>query len=180
MGNDSEIAKTQAIIVSVFARVFDLPAESIKGDLLFSDAFSADQEGLRSFVVRLEDALKIPIGEVAIERCRTVSELAAYCVAHKASLGTGGRMYIVVCRMPDGKVCERHYRAKRHEAAAQLAIDNGAAEVLSVEREDAEDRVVSVRGGFWGKFMLPLLLGALAAIGGVAAFWWYRGCPKLW
>ena len=179
MDNGNETAKMQAKIGSIFARVFDFPAEMVKEDTRLADFFSDGHDALRSFVVSLEGALKLPIGETTIERCRTVGELAAYCIKCKASSG-GGRMYIVVCRMPNGSVCERHYCAKGHEAAVKLAMDDGVAEVLSVEREDAEDRVERNRVGFWSKFMLPLILGFLVTVGGVAVFWWYRGCPKFW
>ena len=169
----------QAKIVTILARVFDLPPDAIKGDVLLSDFFSDNPEGLRSFVVRLEEFLKIPLGEKAVDSSRTVGELAAYCVAHKASMPSG-RLYIVVCRMPGGKVCERHYRAKRHEVAAKLAIDDGAEEILSVEREDQDEEVVRKKVGVWSILMLPLMLGLLVAVAGVAFFWWRRGCPKFW
>lgn len=179
MGNDNEVAAMQAKIVVILARVFDLPSGMIKGDVLLSDFFSDNQEGLRTFVVKLEDALQMPLGEKAVDSCRTVGELAAYCVAHKAAMPSG-RLYVVVCRMPDGKVCERHYRAKRHEAAAKLAMDDGAEAILSIEREDQDDEIISKKIGVWNVFMLPLILGLLVAVAGVAVFWWRRGCPKFW
>jgi len=179
MGTDNEIAMMQAKIISILVRVFDLPANVLTEDARLADFFSDGQNGLRSFVVRLEDVLKIPIGETALDRCRTVGELAAYCAERKAS-EPSGRLYIVVCRMPGGRVCERHYRAKRHEAAAQLAMDDGAEEVLSVEREDSEDEGVRKKIGLWSVLMLPLILGLLVAVAGVAVFWWRRGCPKFW
>lgn len=180
MDNDSGTAKMQAKIGSILAGVFGLSAKAVNGNSLLSDFFSGEQGALRSFVVRLEGALKIPIGEAAMEHCRTVGELAAYCVKHKASGSGGGRMYVIVCRMPNGSVCEWHYQAKGHEAAAKLAMDDGVAEILSVEREDVEDLVERNRIGFWSKFMLPLILGLIVSVGGVAIFWWRRGCPKFW
>lgn len=179
MGNDKETVAMQAKIVTVLARMFNLPTEEVKENALLADFFNDGQEGLRSFVVRLEEALKIPVGEKAIESCRTVGELAAYCAAHKASM-QGGRQYVVVCRMPGGRVCERHYRAKRHEDAAKLAMSDGAEEILSVEREDMDNDGVRKKVGVWSVFMLPLLLGLLVAVVGVAVFWWRRGCPKFW
>ncbi len=178
MGTEAEIKDVQAVISQILARVLGIPVEMVKPDMRFSDCFGADPDGLRAFVVRLEDALKMPIGDTAMDNCRTLADLSAYCVARRAS-NNGGRMYIVVCRMPNGNVCERHYRAKGHERAAQLALDNGAEEILSVEREDSEDHV-RTRSGFLTKFLLPLIFGAMVAIGGVVAFWWKRGCPKVW
>ena len=179
MNNDSETAMMQAKIVTILARVFGLSPEMIKDDVLLAEFFSNNPEGLRSFVVRLEESLKIPLGENAIDSCRTVGELAAYCVAHKASMPSG-RLYVVVCRMPGGKICERHYHAKRHEEAAKLAMNDGAEEVLSIEREDQDDYGVHRKNGLWSVLMFPLLLGLLVAVAGVAFFWWRRGCPKFW
>ena len=179
MGNDKETAAMQAKIITILARIFDLPAGVVKGSAILADFFSDNPDGLRTFVVKMEDALQIPLGEKAVDSCRTVDELAAYCAAHKASM-QGGRGYIIVCRMPGGKICERHYRAKRHEDAAQLAMDDGAEEILSVEREDQEDDGVRKKVGVWSVLMLPLILGLLMAAAGVAVFWWRRGCPKFW
>ena len=179
MGNDKEIAAMQAKIVSILARMFDLPAGVVKENSLLADFFSDNQDGLRTFVVKLEDTLQMPLGEKALDSCRTVRELAAYCVSHKASM-LSGRVYIIVCRMPGGKICERHYRAKRHEDAAKLAMDDGAEEILSVEREDMDNDGVRKKVGVWSVLMLPLILGLLVAVVGVAVFWWRRGCPKFW
>ena len=179
MAKDKETAAMQAKIVSILARMFDLSAGVVKDSARLSDFFSDNQDGLRTFVVKLEDALQIPLGEKAVDSCRTVGELAAYCVAHKMSMPRG-RLYIIVCRMPGGKICERHYRAKRHEDAAKLAMSDGAEEILSVEREDMDNDGVRKKVGVWSVLMLPLLLGLLVAVVGVAVFWWRRGCPKFW
>ena len=179
MSNDSKTAAMQAKIASILARVFDLPAGIVKDDTLLSEFFSDNQDGLRTFVVKLEDDLQMPLGEKAVDSCRTVGELAAYCVAQKASMPSG-RQYVVVCQMPDGKVCERHYRAKRHEVAAKLAMDDGAEAILSIEREDQDEEFVRKKVGVWSVLMLPLILGLLVAVAGVAVFWWRRGCPKFW
>ena len=91
----------------------------------------------------------------------------------------GESSYIVVCRMAGGRVCERHYRARGHKAAAKLAAGDGAEAILSIEREDAEDRVRK-KGGLFSKLVIPLVLGLLVSALGVAVFWFLRGRPKLW
>lgn len=91
----------------------------------------------------------------------------------------GENSYIVVCRMAGGKVCERHYRARGHDAAAKLALDDGAEEILDIEREDVEDRVRK-NGGLFSNLLIPLILGLLVSVVGVAVFWYLRGHPKLW
>ncbi len=178
MGSEAAAREIHVKINQILARLLGIPVESVKRDMRLSDCFNNDPDGIRAFVVRLEDALKIPIGDSAIDNCRTLEDLAAYCLARKSS-NEGGRVYIVVCKLPNGSVCERYYRAKGHERAAQLALDNGAEEILSVEREDSEDHV-RTRSGFLSKFLLPLILGAIVAVGGVVVFWWKRGCPKFW
>ena len=179
MSSNSENAQMQAKIVSILVRVFDLPSEAVTESTRLADFFSCNHEGLRSFVVKLEETLKVPVGEKAVECCSTVGELAAYCAKCKSSVPSG-RQYVVVCRMPGGKICERHYYAKRHEAAAQLAVDDGAEEVLSVEREDREGGSSRKQAGVWSVLVLPLMLGLLLAVAGVVFFWYIRGCPKLW
>ena len=91
----------------------------------------------------------------------------------------GENSYIVVCRMAGGKVCERHYRARGHDAAVKLAFDDGAEEILDIEREDAEEHVRK-NVGLFSKLFIPLILGLLVSAAGVAVFWYLRGRPKLW
>lgn len=92
----------------------------------------------------------------------------------------GESSYIAVCRMADGKVCERHYRARGHKAAVKLAVADGAEAVLSIEREDAEDIALRKKIGLRKKLVLPVILALLASIVGIAIFWLRRGCPKFW
>ena len=92
----------------------------------------------------------------------------------------GASSYVVVCRMAGGKVCERHYRARGHKAAAKLAVADGAEAILSIEREDEEDGTPRKKVGLRSKLVLPLILGLLVSAVGVAVFWYLRGRPKLW
>lgn len=59
------------------------------------------------------------------------------------------------------------------------ASDGGAEAILSIEREDAEDRVRK-KVGLFSKLVIPLVLGLLVSALGVAVFWFLRGRPKLW
>ena len=82
-------------------------------------------------------------------------------------------------RMPDGSTRERIYAARGHEKAAQLAMDDGAAAVLSVEREDAEDGAPSGHGATY-KVLVPLLWGLFIGGAVFVFFWWRRGFEKFW
>lgn len=59
------------------------------------------------------------------------------------------------------------------------AAGDGAEAILSIEREDAEDRVRK-KVGLFSKLVIPLVLGLLVSALGVAVFWFLRGRPKLW
>ena len=63
--------------------------------------------------------------------------------------------------------------------AAKQAIDDGAAAVLSVEREDAEDVAPSGHGSVY-KVLVPLLWGILIGGAVFVFFWWRRGFEKFW
>ena len=181
MDDSKELAAVQTKIVSRVARILELPTGSINKDTKLADCFETDPDAIRAFVTKLESVLDIPVSDISMEQCSTLGDLAVYCAARMAS-ETSGRTYVVTCRMPDGSVREKYYRAKRHQIAEQLALDEGAEAILSVERADAEDRLGKRKtiSKFWRRFMLPLILGSLAAVGGVAFFWYRRGCPKLW
>ena len=81
--------------------------------------------------------------------------------------------------MPDGTMCERIYSARGHEQAIKQAMDDGAADVLSVEREDAEDRMPSGSDTLT-KVLTPLLVGLLFAAAILIFLWWQRGFAKFW
>lgn len=181
MNEDRKIAAVRTKIVSLVARILELPAGSISKNTKLVDCFETNPDAIRAFVTKLESALGIPISDISIEQCSTLDDLSVYCVERMTS-EANGRTYVVTCRMPDGSVHEKYYRAKRHQTAEQLALDEGAEAILSVERADAEDRLGKRKtiSKFWRRFMLPLILGSLTAVGGVAFFWYRRGCPKLW
>ncbi len=88
--------------------------------------------------------------------------------------------YFVVFRMKDGKVRERIYQAHGHKAAARLAMDDGAEVILSIEREDGDERELRKKVGVRSKLLLPLILGLLVSAAGVAVFWLLRGRPRFW
>ena len=147
-----DVRKAQQKIIAVLARMLELPDEMVKADVTLSDS--------------------------ALSAHPTIAELAAYC-AQRLSAPRGGRLYVVLCKMPDGTTCERMYSARGHEMAAKQAIDDGAAAVLSVEREDAEDVAPSGHGSVY-KVLVPLLWGILIGGAVFVFFWWRRGFEKFW
>ena len=173
-----DVRKVQQKIVAVLARMLELPDEMIKASARYQDALNTDPGAIRDFSLQVEKSLGVTLSDSALSAHPTIAELAAYC-AQRRSAPRGGRLYVVLCKMPDGTTCERIYSARRHELAAQQAIDDGAEAVLSVEREDAEDVAPSGHGSMY-KVFVPLLWGLL--IGGAVFifFWWRRGFEKFW
>ena len=173
-----DVDKAQQKIIAVLARMLELPPEMVKADVRYQDMLNTDPSAMREFAQQVEKALGVTLNDSALSAHPTIAELAAYC-ARRLSAPRGGRLYVVLCKMPDGTTCERMYSARGHEMAAQQAIDDGAAAVLSVEREDAEDVPPSGHGSVY-KVLMPLLWGLL--IGGTVFifFWWRRGFEKFW
>ena len=173
-----DVGKAQQKIVAVMARMLVLPPESVQVDVRCQDMLHTDPDALRDFVTQVEASLGVVLGDSVLTAHPTIAALAAYCAKH-LSAPRGERLYVVVCQMPDGTTCERIYSARRHEQAAKQAMDDGAAAVLSVEREDAED--VAPRGtGTFGKILVPLLVGLLLAGAVFVFFWWRRGFQPFW
>ena len=170
--------KARQKIIAVLARMVVLPPEMVKADVRFQDMLNTDPSAMREFAQLVEKALGVTLSDSALSAHPTIADLAAYC-AQRLSAPRGGRLYVVLCKMPDGTTCERIYSARGHEMAAKQAMDDGAAAVLSVEREDAEDVAPSGHGTAY-KVFVPLLWGLL--IGGVVFvfFWWRRGFEKFW
>ena len=177
MGHYDE-GKAQQKIVAVLARMVELSPEMVKADVRYQDMLNSDPTAIREFAQQVEKALGVTLDDSALSAHPTIAELAT-CCAQRLSAPRGERLYVVLCKMPDGSTCERIYSARGHENAAQLAMDDGAESVLSVEREDAEDIAPSGHGAAY-KVLVPLLWGVL--IGGVffVFFWWYRGFEKFW
>ena len=173
-----DTGKAQQKIIAVLARMLEVPFEMVKADVRYQDALNTDPGAIRDFSLQVEKALGVTLSDSALSAHPTVAELATYC-AQRLSAPRGGRLYVVLCKMPDGSTCERIYSARRHELAAKQAMDDGAESVLSVEREDAEDVAPSGHGTVY-KILTPLLWGFL--IGGVIFifFWWQRGFEKFW
>ena len=178
MALPKDTEKAQQKIVAVLARMLLLAPESVRLDARYLELFNSDPDAVRAFAAQVEKSLGVIVGDSVFSAHPTIPELAAYCAEHRAS-ARGGRGYVVVCRMPDGSTRERIYAARGHEKAAQLAMDDGAAAVLSVEREDAEDGAPSGSGAT-RKILVPLLVGLLLAIAVFVFFWWQRGFPRFW
>lgn len=178
MNRPDETARVQLKIADIFADMLAIPAEVVRPDARYQKQFSSDPDAIHTFGGRIEKALGVTLNDEVLSKCPTIAELAAYCVRQKTEKN-GGRLYVVVCQMPDGSTRERYYRARGHERAAQMALDDGVADVLSVERADEEDNMPR-KMGWLGKVMLPLILGVIAAAGTVAIIWWRRGCPQFW
>ena len=169
MTQSKETEKVQQKIVAVLARMLVIAPESIPADARYLELFNSDPDAVRAFGAQVEKDLGVIVGDSVFSKHPTIPELAAYCAAHRAP-ARGERLYVVVSRMPDGSTRERIYAARGHEKAAQLAMDDGAEAVLSVEREDAEDG--APRGsGTLAKIFVPLFVGLLLA-GTVLVFFW--------
>ena len=178
MAQPKETDKAQQKIVAVLSRMLLLAPESIQPDARYLELFNSDPDAVRAFAAQVEKALGVIVGDSVFSAHPTISELAAYCAEHQAS-ARGGRLYVVVCRMPDGSTRERIYAARGHEKAAQLAMDDGAEAVVSVEREDAEDGAPSSSNAL-RKVIFPLLVGLLVAGAIFVFFWWQRGFQPFW
>ena len=173
-----DVRKAQQKIIAVLARMLMLAPESVQVDGRYQDMLRTDPDALRMFAAQVEDALGVTLSDSALSAHPTIADLAAYC-AQRLSAPRGGRLYVVLCKMPDGSTCERMYSARGHEKAAQLAMDDGAAAVLSVEREDAEDVAPNGHGSVY-KVFVPLLWGILIGGAVFVFFWWRRGFEKIW
>ena len=173
-----DVRKAQQKIIAVLARMVMLAPESVQVDGRYQDMLRTDPDALRMFAAQVEDALGVTLSDSALSAHPTIADLAAYC-AQRLSAPRGGRLYVVLCKMPDGSTCERMYSARGHEKAAQLAMDDGAAAVLSVEREDAEDVAPNGHGSVY-KVFVPLLWGILIGGAVFVFFWWRRGFEKFW
>ena len=170
--------KARQKIIAVLARMLELPDEMLKASVRYQEALHTDPSAMREFAQQVEKALGVTLNDSVLSAHPTIAELATYCAQH-LSTPRGERLYVVVSRMPDGSTRERIYAARGHEKAAQLAMDDGAAAVLSVEREDAEDGAPSGSGAT-RKILVPLLVGLLLAIAVFVFFWWQRGFPRFW
>ena len=177
MGQYDE-GKARQKIIAVLARMVVLPPEMVKADVRFQDMLNTDPSAMREFALQVEKSLGVTLNESALSAHPTIAELATYCAQH-LSTPRGERLYVVVSRMPDGSTRERIYAARGHEKAAQLAMDDGAAAVLSVEREDAEDGAPSGHGATY-KVLVPLLWGLFIGGAVFVFFWWRRGFEKFW
>lgn len=178
MGDSDGVGKARAKIVSILAGMLALPPEAIKPEARYADLLQADPGAIRDFTLKVEQALGVMLSDFILDAYPRVGELVDYCAAHR-SVPRGERLYVVVCKMPDGSTRERIYAARGHEKAAQMAMDDGAAAVVSVEREDAEDGSPSGPGTLT-KVLFPLLVGLLPAVAIFVYFWWKRGFARFW
>ena len=178
MAQPKETERARQKIVAILARMLALAPESVPLDARYQELFNSDPDAVRAFGGEVEAALGVVLNDSVLSAHPTVADLAAYCAGQRPP-ARGERLYVVVSRMPDGSTRERIYAARGHEKAAQLAMDDGAEAVLSVEREDAEDG--APRGmGMFGKILVPLLVGLLLAVVVFVFFWWRRGFQPFW
>ena len=173
-----EVGKAQQKIIAVLARMLELPPEMVQADIRYQDALHSDPGAIRDFSIQIEKALGVMLNDSALSAHPTIAELSTYC-AQRLSAPRGERLYVVLCKMPDGTTCERIYSARRHELAAKQAINDGVEAVLSVEREDAEDVAPSGHGSVY-KVLMPLIWGLLIGVVVCVFFWWKRGFEKFW
>ena len=178
MSQLKEKEKVQQKIVAILARMLVIAPESVKLDARYDELFSLDPKAVHDFTAQIEKGLGVIVGDSVISAYPTVAELIDYCATARAS-ANGGRRYAVLCRMPDGSTCERIYVARGHEKAVQLAMADGVATVLSVEREDVEDGSLR-KQGLLGMVVVPLFLGMLLAGAVFVFFWWKRGFQRFW
>ena len=178
MTQTKEYEKVKQKIVAVLARMLVVAPESVKLDARYQELFNSDPDAVRAFAVQVENALNVMIGDSVLSAHPTIADLVAYCAAHQAGV-RGGRLYVVVCRMPDGSTRERIYAARGHEKAAEQAMADGAEAVLSVEREDVEDRAPN-KSSKLAKIIVPLFLGTILAGAAFVFFWWKNGFRRFW
>jgi len=179
MAESDTVEKIQQKIITVLARMLVLAPESIKADARYADLLHSDPSALRAFAMQIEAMLDVPLGDSSLDAYRTIAELAAHCAKLRPASSRGERRYVVLCQMPDGSTRERIYSARRHELAAEQAMDDGAVAVLSVEREDVEDRAPKSSSTLL-KVLLPLIVGLALGAVVVAYFGWRQGYLKLW
>ena len=91
------------------------------------------------------------------------------------------RTYIVTYKTPETGVVERRVAARNHTVAGTIVANELDCEIIDVRRDDdgEEDRGRRV-GGPLGTSIRALLIGLSLALAGVLAYWFVRGCPKLW
>ena len=178
MAQPKETERARQKIVAILARMLALAPESVPLDARYQELFNSDPDAVRAFGGEVEAALGVVLNDSVLSAHPTVADLAAYCAGQRPP-ARGERLYVVVSRMPDGSTRERIYAARGHEKAAQLAMDDGAAAVVSVEREDAEDGAPSSSSAV-RKVLVPLLVGLLLAGAAFVFFWWQRGFQPFW
>ncbi len=178
MAQPKETERARQKIVAILARMLALAPESVPLDARYQELFNSDPDAVRAFGGQVEAALGVVLNDSVLSAHPTVADLAAYCAGQRPP-ARGERLYVVVSRMPDGSTRERIYSARRHELAAQQAMDDGATSVLSVEREDAEDGVPSGSGTLT-KVLVPILVGLIIGAAVCMFFWWRNGFERFW
>lgn len=154
----------------------DSAAEMVEAEQDLSVYCTDDAQSRQDLVSELERAFSIQIDTSAFDTFKTVGDLAEFIAARKLDGKVGKRAYIVIYKGAEGRVIEEHVRADNHEAAVEALRASGLQEVLSVSREEDEDRdsdffIASRR---WTRFVAPLVLALLTAAGVIAFFWWRR------
>ena len=173
-----DVNKAQQKIIAVLAHILEQPEKMVEASVRYQEALHSDPGAIRDFSIQVEKALGVTLSDSVLSTHPTVAGLATYCAQH-ISTPRGGRLYVLLCKMPDGTMCERIYSARGHEQAIKQAMNDGAADVLSVEREDADDRAPREYGS-GSTVWVPLLLGILLGGAVFVYFWWKNGFAKFW
>lgn len=164
MGDGNEKERIQTKIVVAVSHVLNIPEVLVKPDFRYWDRISGNIDAQRAFKGMIEASVRIALGDRALSAHPTIADLAAYCARNKGAASEGS-VYVVVCRMPDGSTRERYYRASGHQHAAQQAMDDGAARVVSVERDDDEDQRPDDRTArLILQIILPIIIGISVAV----------------
>ena len=156
----------------------DTSPDAVEPEHLVAGYLSDDPVARHRFVIQLERAFGIQIDGSRFDACRTVADLADALAQKICADGKPGRVYIVCYRDTAGRMVESHVRAPNHEKAIEKLRAEGLAEVLSVEREEDEDRDGRIGRHVhrsWTGCILPLLAALLVGGGIVAYYWWRRG-----
>ena len=155
------VDKVQRKIAGVLARMLTIAPESVKGNVRFRDALRSDPTALRSLLMQVESALDLSLNDASIDDYPTVGELAAHCAELLSAPEEKEKAPIFMPMIMD--------RAKMEDAHR-----DGAAAVISVEREDAEDRAPRKSSALL-KILLPLLVGLGLGVAIVMFYCWRHG-----
>lgn len=153
----------------------DSAAAMVEADHPVSAYYHPDDAQDRQYLVGvLEKTFKIQLDASTFEKITTVGELAELIAAQKRGGTSGSRIYIIVYKNHEGHIIEEHVRANNHTAAIESLRESGLDKVLSVTREEDENRDFHRSHRTLKRCLIPLALGLLAAAGAFYFFWLRR------